>query len=235
MEIEEKKGFLVVGLNIRSLQSKQEQVEVLLDSKKIDILNLNESWLSSKCSNNSVRMEDYKIYRLDPKVKQRGGGLCVYVLGKHKVNAQLYEHLNLSDDNIEIMILQTEQKCTCPYTLLSIYRPPQGKHQLFIDKLRETLNNLLMVKGNSKLLVTGDFNIDLLSDSDTRSVRELKALQNEYCLRQLIKHPIRVTCSTQTLIDHIYTNVQCEMIMDCGVLENCISDHFSHILFNKET
>lgn len=198
----------------------------MLEPKKIDILSLNESWLNSRCSNNSIRMEGYNIYRLGRKIKHRGGGLCVYVLGRHIVNAQIYEHLNQSDSDIEVLVLEIEQKNTTPYILLMVYRPPQGKQQLFVDKLCETIETLITEKSGNKLLILGDLNIDLLTNSDTKSVRELKALQHETSLEQLIKQRTRVTHSTQSLIDHMYTSIPNDLIADSGVLDNSVSDHF---------
>lgn len=58
---------------MRSLISKYEQIEAILEDGKVDILSLSESWLNKNISNNLVRANGYKIYRLDRARKSRGG------------------------------------------------------------------------------------------------------------------------------------------------------------------
>lgn len=214
----------MIGLNVRSLVSKYEQIEAILDDGRIDVLSLNESWLNNNISNNLIRIEGYKIYRLDRAMRRKGGGLCVYVHGKYKVNAQVHEDLNVSDKDLELLVLVIELKCTTPYILMSVYRPPQGNQTQFVEKLGEALERLGRTDGG-KIIVVGDVNIDVMHKQETKIMKDLKLLQQEYSLRQIITTPTRVTSSGQTLIDHIYTNVSCDMIADTGVLENAMSDH----------
>lgn len=71
-EISKAPGLVSINLNIRSLPSKFEQIEILLESERIKILNLSESWLSNETTNNLIRIKNYKIYRLDRKKKKKG-------------------------------------------------------------------------------------------------------------------------------------------------------------------
>ena len=43
-------------------------------------------------------------------------------------------------------------------------------------------------------------------------------------LKQLIKHPTRITCHTSTLIDHIITNCE-EKVTQSGVIDTSLSEH----------
>lgn len=72
------KGLNILGLNIQSLYPKKEQIEHMLESEKIGILVLTESWLSKVISNDAIRISDYKVYRLDRQRKIKGGHLCLY-------------------------------------------------------------------------------------------------------------------------------------------------------------
>lgn len=85
-----------MNLNIRSLPSKFEQVELLLDEENIKILNLSESWLDKDVTNSMLRIEQYKIHRLDRQKRKKGGGLCTYVHKTLKVDALKYENINTS-------------------------------------------------------------------------------------------------------------------------------------------
>ena len=43
-------------------------------------------------------------------------------------------------------------------------------------------------------------------------------------LKQVMKHPTRITCHTSTLIDHIITNCE-EKVTQSGVIDTSLSDH----------
>lgn len=102
---------------------------------KIKALNLSESWLNAEIPNSMMRIEHYKIYRQDRKLKKRRGGLCTYVHESLQVDALKYNNLNFNDESIEVMVLEIQQKPTKPMTLVTVYRPPQGNQSVFMDKL----------------------------------------------------------------------------------------------------
>lgn len=104
------KRFKIVSINVRSLTSKIAQLEAILDSTRVDALCINESWLNESVNNNQIRIRDYKVYRLDRKEKKRGGGLCAYINSKHRVDAFKYDHLNISNKNLEVLVLEINQK-----------------------------------------------------------------------------------------------------------------------------
>lgn len=212
------KGLSLININIRSLLSKQEQIECLLSTEIVGVLNLSETWLNKSTPTDRIRVANYKIYRHDRELKKRGGGLCVYIHKKLKVDAQKYSTLNLSNKTIEIFILEVSQKSTRPFILISVYRPPQGKTGEFIDQIRFVLNN---IPAGSDLFLMGDFNINYLEESIPK--RELKNLEKEFNLKQQVVAPTRYTKKSRTLIDHIYTNYT--NVSDSGVLDCHISDH----------
>lgn len=117
------KGLNLVGLNIRSLYPKKEQIEHLLENEKVGILVLTESWLNKEIPNDANRIDDYKVYHPDNQRKAKGGGIYVYVHRKLKVNALLYSHLNISSKEAEILVLNVQQKCTKPMNIIATYRP----------------------------------------------------------------------------------------------------------------
>ena len=55
-------------------------------------------------------------------------------------------------------------------------------------------------------------------------MNQYKQFLSHFGLKQLIKHPTRVTCETSTLIDDILTN-SAENISQCGVFDIGLSDH----------
>lgn len=194
-EVKNTRGLKITSLNNRSLPSKLEQLECLLQDEKIDIMSLSESWLNAKVGNNQIRIVNYKVYRWDRKVKKRGGGICVYVHKDLLVNACVYEEFNLSNEHIELFAIQVRQKCTKPILLISVYRPPQGNQSTYIESLR---NTLLAAMNCNKTVVVGDFNLDY-NMTTCKAVKQLKHVEREFNLKQYITGPTRVTTTTDSL------------------------------------
>lgn len=151
----------------------------MLKDEKIKVLNLSESWLNPEIPNNTVRLDQYKIYRQERNANKRGGGLCTYVHKTLKVDALKYNELNVSNENIEAMVLEFQQKLTKPIILITEYRPPQGNQAEFTLKLREILINL---KSHNDVMVIGDFNIDIVNQS-TKSAKDLTSMADEFTIR----------------------------------------------------
>ena len=71
------------------------------------------------------------------------------------------------------------------------------------------------------LIVAGDFNIDLKSNSSIS--REYSNLLHDFCLTQCISEPSKVSCGSATLIDHISGSNQLPAIRSYQVVG--LSDH----------
>lgn len=227
--IERTRGLTIAGLNIRSLAPKVSQIECLLEGESIDVLCLSESWLAKKIPNNFLRIDNYKIYRWDREEKKRGGGICAYVHRKLLVNSEIYSELNISDQHIELAIVQISQKCTKPFTIIMVYRPPQGNQSLCLQRLREAL---IAVADGNKTIIVGDLNIDY-KQTNTKSVKQLLRIEREFNLSQHIKTCTRATATTDSLIDHIYTNIA-EVIV-AGTIKITLSDHYmTYIIIKKQ-
>ena len=87
------------------------------------------------------------------------------------------------------------------------------------DNFVQTIDNIHTVIPHADILVLGDFNIDLLKPhSSWDSTITLLGLT------QLVKLPTRITQTSATLIDHIYTNNP-DVITEVSVPDLSISDH----------
>ena len=73
------------------------------------------------------------------------------------------------------------------------------------------------------IFIVGDLNCNMLKDNQDAKV--LKDLCSSLNLKQLINTPTRVTSQSSTLIDLIITS-NTTLVVESGVLENQISDHF---------
>ena len=81
---------------------------------------------------------------------------------------------------------------------------------------------------NKPLVLTGDFNIDILKEDNSRpnTLRtEWESLYENFELVQIIKEPTRVTDRSKSLIDHIYCWVDLPVLKH-AVVQYGISDPF---------
>ena len=67
----------------------------------------------------------------------------------------------------------------------------------------------------------GDFNIDMKVPANTK----WQNLLNLFDLTQLVNEPTRITPTSATIIDHVYTSHP-ENIIKCSVSSISLSDHF---------
>ena len=100
-----------------------------------------------------------------------------------------------------------------------MYRPPDSRVE-FNDRFEEFIDSLL--NEDKEFILLGDFNKNLLN-VDTE--REWGNFTTSLGLTQLVNEPTRVTNTSQTLIDHIYTNTE-ENIQRVHVERLCLSDHY---------
>lgn len=104
----------------------------------------------------------------------------------------------------------------------TIYRPPNDTNKQFEDKLSAILQKIN--QENKKCYLMGDFNIDLLKldlNDNSNSVMNLMFSSSFY---PTISKPTRITKSTATLIDNIFSNTL-EEECKTGLLPTDLSDH----------
>lgn len=111
--------------------------------------------------------------------------------------------------------------------IICLYRSPhstevKSKHEIFFNKLDSLLNSL-SIHSNKKVLLCGDFNIDLLKD--TTSSQQFKHLIMGYNLKFAVNVSTRL--SSGTCIDNIIHNVRGAK---GEVLELAVSDHTAQFL-----
>ena len=85
-----------------------------------------------------------------------------------------------------------------------------------------TLNKL--AHGKLDFVISGDYNVDLLKHEIKQTVNDyINAVHTEGCFN-IINKPTRITDTSATLLDHVYTNVS-QNISSRGILTFEILDH----------
>ena len=116
-----------------------------------------------------------------------------------------------------------------------IYRP-NTQPKVDIDIFSSTLQDIMdsINNENKSCLLMGDFNIDILKYNLHNKTNDfVDSIFGKVFLPQILK-PTRITKSTATLIDHIYSN---DILLNSasGIIINDVADHFGtfHIIKNK--
>jgi Reverse transcriptase (RNA-dependent DNA polymerase)/Endonuclease-reverse transcriptase len=116
--------------------------------------------------------------------------------------------------------------------IVSIYRPSNPKSDAKLDKFFEDVEKSLskiqeQFGEHVRILVAGDFNIDLLKNDG--KTNRLKNVFATFGLHLVNNEPTRITATSKTLIDHIFTNIPLEKLK--YKTESVIfSDHESLVL-----
>lgn len=204
----------IAQLNIRSLLPKIDQIDYLLHSSNIDILCLNETWLDESINSNEVNIPDYDMFFKHR--NRQGGGVAIYV----KNNLCAVRRSDLDKSNVECLWI--ELKLTCKKLLLcSIYRPPSAGTEYYNDIL-DVFEKAL--SENKVTVISGDLNFNFTND-ETLYNNPLHYIENLYGLTQLITDFTRVTNSSRSIIDIIFTSDP-SLHVTSGVYKICLSDHY---------
>ena len=214
----------ILHLNIRSVRNKFDALKDYLNSldNKFTIIALTQTWLNNNDYDN-FEIPGYKSTKLQRQNKI-GGGICIFSRDdlKFKLRNDFVFEDDLDDtENLFIEIINEKSK---NIIIGTIYRPPNNRFNKFENNLKTILTKL--DKCNKPCYIMGDFNIDLLKYNYCNFSTEFFNQFSSSGYTPLITKPTRITKSTATLIDNIFTNNLSKMEHLNGILLNDISDHF---------
>ena len=106
-----------------------------------------------------------------------------------------------------------------------IYRPPGTNIHEFNDSLDNLMN--VIKTSNKKCYIMGDFNIDILNSERHTGTSDFIYIIYSHSFLPCINRPTRITETTATLIDNIFTNNIHDLSIKSknGILYTDISDH----------
>lgn len=210
-------------LNIRSLISNFEELEVLVNEKKPMIIFLSETHITNDINDSELKISGYKLVRCDSHSRHTGG-VAIYVQEELSMNIISSQSYNNCTWILSIEIYCKQKLNSGIFSVL--YRSPNSSIQYFTTIFEEFCEQFLdMSKIN---IICGDFNIDLKKNIYSKDI--IKCIK-ELGLKQIVKTPTRVTTTTSTLIDYVLVN---DSKISAHVLNtDQISDHLT-ITIKKE-
>ena len=167
-------------INTQSVQGHLEEIALLINERKIDILCVSETWLTPLVPDKYINIPNFNIFKHDQKP---GGGVCIYVRSDLKVT-----NIKLKVENetlVEDLWLQVQFKKLPSIIIGTIYRHPKALSNSF-DYILSLLKEICMK--NKPVFVFGDVNDDLLQQQ-AKLHKIIKIMK----LSQVIEKPTRIT------------------------------------------
>ena len=191
----------IIHFNCRSIRKNFESVKDYLNNLPIefDIIALTETWESNNVCNDLYMLQGYNSFFISRENKI-GGGVAVFT----KLNLQVKQIKDCSfsvDDIFDCVSIEIE--CDSKNIVVCcIYRPPNRSINSFTEHVNEVLNKFV----NKTVYVVGDFNINILNHEKHKETNDFIDLMYSKGVFPLITKPTRITNTTATLIDNIFTN-----------------------------
>ena len=213
--------------NIRSAKGPSLELlegEIRQSGVQWDVIGLAETWLDDT-SEKLMKMTGYTSICASRKTKSGGGTALLIREGltyRERTDISVFMEGILESVFVEIVREQGRKN-----TIIGVvYRPPGADLTVFNSRLKEIATKLR----SQDTYIMGDFNVDLIKSSSHRQSTEfLEGFYSE-SMYPLISLPTRITDTSATLIDNIFTNNVTDQIKS-GLITTRISDHLPVFAF----
>ena len=189
-----------VHYNVQSIYTKLELLQAELT--EFDILAFSETWLNHSVDTDDLILESYQ----SPERKDRGdnhGGVIIYV--KEGIYNKRRNDLEIQDlEAIWIEVANTRK-----HILFGLFYRPPNSNANYYSMIEDSLS--LAVDTNiSDIIVTGDFNFNLLNP---RSSTKISSLCTQFSFFQAIEQPTHFTENSSSVIDIILVSSKDNLIL----------------------
>ena len=149
--------------NLRSLQPKIDELQVVAKVNNASVISIVETWLTRKIPDNVVGIHDYILMRRDRHFsnKSAGGGVCAYI--HHKIPAKRLH--TFEPDSLETLLINVKPfrhpRHTSTILFEIIYHPPSAKaedNDALIEHINSNVNLFLSKYPDSLVVITREFN-----------------------------------------------------------------------------
>ena len=167
-------------------------------------------------------LDGYKIFR-NHRTK-RGGGVLAY-LSSRLPSKKL--KLSRTFTTLEALVIESKFG-KHDEVIMGLYRPPKAAGMDYYFRLENDLNDIVTWATSQKqfVIITGDLNLNRLKPDEIEGKIQ-HDLEDIHELSCLINNPTRITDTSRTLIDVIFTNLinKPEIFKESDVYDPELSDH----------
>jgi hypothetical protein len=161
----------------------------------IDIISLTETWLDSENKFEILSIKNYNSFAASRVSGKKGGGILVYI---HK-NYPSFAVESVVNDNIELLLVKIIAGSN-EYHVLTIYRPPNGDLNVFVEMFEE----VVLKVNRDKLIINGDMNLNVLNanEMDIKNYLDMLTSLNLFIKNKAVTRLNPIT-GIGTLLDHV--------------------------------
>ena len=226
--IQNTQTFTVLSLNTQSLPAKFTDITLFIDELRthncyVDVINFQETWITDNTYFADFNISGYTMY-VQPATCSTHSGLITYIK-TYLQSTKLIDFTHQNPQTWEGMFIEIEN-LNKTVIIGNIYRPPrESNHEIsqFIDELNITIQNRKL--RNKNFILSGDFNINLLKLNEKQVYANYFDMLTTNSLLPNITHPTRITRTSATLIDNIFSNTLGDNVKSGIITNRLISDH----------
>lgn len=212
----------MIHFNTVNLTKKLDDLENLISQidNKFQVIAVSETKLQDQSEFN-VSLPGFQEM-IKENTKTSYGGVGLYL--SEGLSPTPRDDLHLTVNACENVWIELPDKEVGKKTIIGVvYRHPGNDIKVFQQELDKTLQKIN--KEKKLFYILGDFNIDLKHCQDHENTKSYVDMLFSNLCCPVISKPTRVTSSSQTIIDHIYTNA-IDRNFNSGILIDNLSDHF---------
>ena len=212
-------------LNIRSIRKNLGYFEVYLKALDYDfsLIGISETWLQDNTCD-LFHLDGYDFFETHRTTKT-GGGVGLFI--NEKIKFCKRPDLCHLDDYMECVTIEVENKSfnmDKDMIVSVIYRPPNTETGVFVETINAFIEKIK--PENKYCYLMGDYNINILNFATHSATADFVDSMYSYGFFPLINRPTRITTSSATIIDNIFTNNLFHAGASCqGIFVTDISDH----------
>ncbi len=233
------KHISILNLNIRSSEAHLKELTYYIDDLKIDFsfIILTETWATTQ-NTELQTLQGYTQQACIRRKRVRGGGASIYI--HSSIPFKDRKNLRFNHKHYETVFIEVNKRVfstTRNIIIGAIYRPPSGCMRSFNIELESLLTTIQNEKKYA--YIQGDLNINTMYENFDNRPMALKfsnLFKSFYYQKLIIDKPTRVTTTTASLIDNIYTNMPDLYNRNkSGLLLTRITDHYPTFTIRTNT
>ena len=227
-----KSGPILIGTYVLTiitwepLTPTRRELNMLNTVIRISAICLQETWLSDKHETSIFNLPGYRLIHAGKSCSDCGG-LMIYLSDLFSCNVK---HVYNNSSLWEGLFIEVQGGTLDRLIIGNIYRPPRHNNnnatiENFLTEITPVISNI--AKNSCNIVVSGDFNIDLLQINDRVKYQMYFDVFVTNSLFHLIALPIRESKHSSTLIDQIFCKLKnFRDLYSSGILISSLSDHY---------
>ena len=187
--------------NVQSIPPKLEILHAELF--KFDILAFTETWFSQTDNSYDLLLQSYNRPERKNRVGDSHGGVILYI----KEGIHYYRRKDREIRGIESIWVELANKHNC--ILFGLFYRPHGSSINYYSDIENSLN-LAVDTDISSIIVTGDFNLNVLNQT---TLRKIEHFCTQFSLHQSVNQPTHFTEHSSSLIDILLVSNKDNLIL----------------------